>query len=80
MVPIFMALIGILILIPILLLLPSVFNKLTTFLHIILSAFYFYLALFLLEVVHWAIAGAIVLLLVILTATLFAQRSRSIEV
>jgi uncharacterized membrane protein len=73
------AIIGIVILIPILLVLPSVFTNLATFIHIIISSLYFLLGMFLINYIHWSIVGVVILLLLILTAYLFSQRSESFK-
>lgn len=73
------AIIGIVILIPILLVLPSVFTKLATFIHIITSFLYFLLGMFLMEHMHWSIVVGVVLLLLILTSFLFSQRLESFK-
>ncbi|WP_280769787.1 hypothetical protein [Salipaludibacillus daqingensis] len=73
------ALIGMVILIPILLVLPSVFTKLGTFIHIIMSSFYFILGLFLLEFIHWSIVGVVIFFLIMVTAFLLSQRADSLK-
>ncbi|WP_416151368.1 hypothetical protein ACM26V_10510 [Salipaludibacillus sp. HK11] len=79
MIQLIIAFIGILILIPILLILPSVFTRLATLLHIIISSLYFLLGILLIEHLHWSIVGGMVVLMLILTAFLFAQRLDSLK-
>jgi len=79
MIEMIVAIIGIVILTPILLVLPSVFTKLATVIHIAISSLYFLLGMFLLNHLHWSIVGGVILLLLILTAFLFSQRSESFE-
>lgn len=75
MIQIIIALTGVFILTVILLLLPSVFSKMVTLLHIFLTAVYFFIGLLLNHYFHWSVVGSVVFLLVLSTAFLLAKQS-----
>lgn len=75
MVQILIALAGAGILTVILLVLPSVFSKKITLLHVFLAVVYFFLGLFINQHFHWAVAAVAVFLLVLSTAFILMKQS-----
>ena len=72
MIEIILLLISIGIIIPILLLLPSVFSKMLTILLVVITAIYFYTGMLLLDYFHWSTVVGVVAILILITSSIVA--------